>query len=254
MSNDAACVYDCKVVHQRHFPVNYHFKYRVFSLLLDIDKLDAVNKQHLFAVDRFNLFSVYTKDHGDRSGGDWRTWVNTLLDEQQLPQAKHNVKLLCFPRVLGYGFNPLCIWYCENQDRELIAVICEVSNTFGENHHYVLHNNNEPLALPVKAAKDKIFHVSPFINMQQRYQFTMDQPDELLRIVIQEYENNELMLVATQHGKRHAFSTQTLLRFFFLVPFMTLKIMLMIHWHALKIWLAGGKFYRKPKPPIKNVS
>ncbi|CAA6827948.1 MAG: Hypothetical protein COG3496 [uncultured Thiotrichaceae bacterium] len=251
---DAASLYDCDVMHQRHFPVDYRFTYRVFSLLIDIDELELLNKQTLLSVNGFNLFGVYTKDHGDRSGRDWRLWVDHLLDEQNLPEAKGKIQLLCFPRIVGYGFNPLSLWYCQNENDELIAVICEVSNTFGEHHHYVIHNNNEPLALPVKAEKSKVFHVSPFINMQQRYQFTLDKPDELLRVVIQEYEQNKLMLVATQQGERRVLSTGTLLRYFFLMPLMTMKIMIMIHWHALKIWLGGGKFYRKPKPPIKNVS
>lgn len=256
MSDDPAnsSIYDCQVMHQRLFPQQYRFQYRVFSLLLDIDQLDQVAKQPFFSINRFNLFSVYTKDHGARNATSWRVWIDETLQAQGLNDVASKVQVQCFPRILGYGFNPLSLWYCYNAQAEIFAVVCEVSNTFGEHHHYVLHEHGSPLALPVKADKEKVFHVSPFINMDQQYRFTIDKPTEQLRVVIQEYEDNELMLVATQQGQRHALTSANLLKYFFKVPFMTIKIMTLIHWHALKLWLAGAKFYRKPEPPDEIAS
>lgn len=251
--NPIASLYDCQVMHQRWFPHSYRFQYRVFSLLLDIDRLDEIAQQRFLSINRFNLFSIYTQDHGDRSEKSWRTWINETLASQGLKVA-HRVQVQCFPRILGYGFNPLSLWYCYDKQSELYAVVCEVSNTFGEHHHYLLHEGGAPLALPVKANKNKIFHVSPFINMEQEYRFTIDKPGEQLRVVIQEYEQNALMLVATQQGQRHALSSSNLLKYFFKVPFMTFKIMVLIHWHALKLGLAGAKFYRKPEPPDEIIS
>jgi DUF1365 family protein len=252
--NAPANIYSCKVMHQRFFPMHYKFNYKVFSFLVDIDQLDKITKNPLVSLNRFNLFSLNTKDHGARDGTPWRQWLDDLLSKNNIKITRGRTRLLCFPRILGYTFNPISLWFCEDEDHDLIAVICEVSNTFGENHHYLIHNQNKALKLPVKAKKDKHFHVSPFINMRQQYQFSIDQPEEKLRILINEYENDELMLVAMQTGNRKNFTTTNLLLYFFMMPLMTMKIMFLIHWQALKIWIKGGKYHSKPEPPIERTS
>jgi len=252
--NAAITSYTCDVMHRRHFPQQYRFDYKVFSLLLDIDKYQDDKSSSLLSFNTFNMFSVYTKDHGPRDGSDWRAWIESILDRQQLIKAKHRIQLLCFPRILGYAFNPLSLWYCYGNDNKLYAIVCEVSNTFGEHHHYVLHNNNQPYDGKVLAKKSKHFHVSPFINMQAEYQFNIDAPDNDLRIVINEYQNNDLMLTATQRGKRQKIDTPHLLGLFFRLPLMTFKIMWMIHWQALKIWLRGGVYHKKPAAPKEDFT
>ena len=252
--NTAISLYTSTVMHRRHFPQNYRFDYKVFSLLLDIDKYKADKSSAILSFDRFNIFSVSTKDHGPRDDTEWRSWINAILDKNNLSNAKHQIKLLCFPRILGYAFNPISLWYCFGEDKKIYAIICEVSNTFGECHHYVLHNNNQPYLDKVKANKKKVFHVSPFINMDAEYEFTLSNPDDDLRIIINEYQNNELMLTATQHGKQQHLDTPHLLGLFFRLPLMTFKIMWMIHWQALKIWLRGGVYHKKPTPPKEDFS
>ena len=252
--NQAVSLYSCDVMHRRHFPQKYHFDYKVFSLLIDIDSYAEDNTSSVLSFDRFNIFSVYTKDHGARDGSAWRTWIDSILDQHDLSKAKHQIKLLCFPRVLGYAFNPISLWYCFGENNKLYAVICEVSNTFGECHHYVLHNGNQPYGQQVQANKKKNFHVSPFINMDAEYKFVISIPDDELRIVINEFQSNELMLTATQLGKQKPLDTPHLLGLFFRLPFMTLKIMWMIHWQALKIWLRGGVYHKKPQPPKEDFS
>lgn len=252
--SNAVTLYTCDVMHRRHFPQSYRFDYRVFSLLLDIDDYQADKSSSILSFNRFNLFSVFTKDHGARDGSQWRSWADEVLDKQQLSNAKLQIKLLCFPRILGYAFNPISLWYCYGEDQKLYAVICEVSNTFGEHHHYVLHNENKPYSHDVKANKKKNFHVSPFINMNADYQFTIDSPDEDLKIIINEYQDNELMLTATQRGKERKIDTPHLLGLFFRIPFMTLKIMWLIHWQALKIWIRGGTYHKKPEAPKEDFS
>jgi len=247
---NAGAIYFSRVMHARHFPMRYHFDYPVFSFLLDIDRIaELTAESRWFSHNRFNLFSVYDRNHGARDGTTWREWLNPLLDQHDLSAAKHKVYLLCFPRVLAYTFNPLSLWFCYNAEEQLCAVIAEVSNTVGEHHHYILHQHNQALDLPVKASCDKAFYVSPFINMQQRYHFTIDAPNEHLSIRIDEHEqqNTQLrpLLIATQHGERAAFTNKQLWRCFWQMPFMTLKVMVMIHWHALKIWRAGGKYHAR---------
>ncbi|MEH6455959.1 MAG: DUF1365 domain-containing protein [Cocleimonas sp.] len=252
--SSAVSLYSCKVMHRRHFPQSYRFDYKVFSLMLDIDHYQQDKSSSLLSYNRFNLFSIYTKDHGPRDGSDWRIWIDNVLDDRCLSNAKHQIKFLCFPRILGYSFNPLSLWYCFGEDGKLYAVICEVSNTFGERHHYVLHNDNQPYKGKVKANKKKNFHVSPFINMDAEYEFTIGAPDNDLSIVINEFQNKELMLTAAQHGKQQKINTPLLLSTFFRLPLMTFKIMWMIHWQALKIWLRGGVYHKKPEAPKEDFS
>ena len=247
-----AAVFPSTVMHSRRFPVAYRFSYRVFSLLVDIDRLDEVGRNPLFSTNRFNLFSLYQRDHGARDGSAWRGWAETLLRDNGIDAAIGNIQLLCFPRILGYGFNPLSLWFCHDTAGNLLAVICEVRNTFGEHHHYLLPvAANAPI---VTGSKQKVFHVSPLMAMDARYEFFIHPPGDTLNILIHEYVGNELMLIASQQGQRQPFTTGVLLRQFALIPFMTLKVMLLIHWQALKIWLKGGKFYRKPAPPTETVT
>jgi hypothetical protein len=242
-------------MHRRNFPQKYRFDYRVFSFLVDIDQLDeAIKKSPLLSLNRLNLYSIYTKDHGARDGSDWRSWINAMLDQAGISRAKHQIKLLCFPRVLGYAFNPLCLWYCYGDDQQLYAIICEVRNTFGEHHHYLLHNKNHPYEDNVTAYKNKHFHVSPFISMEAEYQFILESPDQKLSIVINEYQNQELMLTATQLGQRQTVNSSQLLLQFLRIPVLSIKVMTLIHWQALKIWFRGGKFHKKPSAPERDFS
>lgn len=242
----AIALYRSTVMHQRYFPQRYRFYYQVFSFLIDIDQVKNKPSTALISYNRFNLFSIYQRDHGARDGTGWRIWVNQQLKQKGLNRATYRIKLLCFPRILGYAFNPLSLWYCYGKDDNLYAIIAEVRNTFGEHHHYILHNDNQPYTDKVRAHKNKCFHVSPFISMDAEYRFVMDSPDDTLTIVINEYQQQQLMLTATQNGQQVAMTSTNLLHQFFRVPFMTLKIMLMIHWQAAKIWWRGGTFYKKP--------
>lgn len=210
---NAISLYQSEVMHQRYFPQRYRFDYKVFNFLIDIDDQNDKSSA-ILSFDRFNIFSVYTKDHGPRDGNNWRDWIDNILDQEQLSNAKHKIKLLCFPRILGYAFNPLSLWYCYGKDEKLYAIVCEVSNTFGEHHHYVLHKNNSPYDNKVQAQKEKKFHVSPFINMNAEYHFMMDSPNDDLTIIINEHQNSELMLTATQRGKRIKIGTPHLFALF----------------------------------------
>lgn len=245
-STIAIALYQSTVMHQRYFPQRYRFHYQVFSFLIDIDQVKTKLPTALISYNRFNLFSLYQKDHGARDGTDWRVWANKKLAQQGLSRAQHKIQLLCFPRILGYAFNPLSLWYCYGEDEQLYAIIAEVRNTFGEHHHYVLHNNNQPYQDKVRANQDKCFHVSPFISMDAEYRFIINAPDDALNIVINEYQQQRLMLTATQTGQQVPLTTLYLLYQFFRLPLMTSKIMLMIHWQAAKIWWRGGTFYKKP--------
>lgn len=251
--NDAATLYLCQVMHRRYRPVTYLFRYRVFSLLLDIDRLAELDRaSRLFSVDRFNLFSFHCRDHLPRGESDLRGWVNRVLHDHGIDGSALRVRLLCMPRVLGWGFDPLSIWYCEDAQGQPVAAICEVRNTFGERHYYLLR----PAAAswPLREAHAKEFHVSPFMDLRGRYAFVLGRPDDGLKVAIQLSDEDGPKLAATQLGRRRSLTTRALLGAFFRIPLQTGKVLGAIHWHALKIWLSGVPFHSKPKPPLEEVS
>jgi hypothetical protein len=251
---DTACLYAGEVMHQRFFDARYRFRYRVFSLLLDIDQIDrVVASSWLFSRNRFNLLSFHDTDHLPEGQRDLRGWAESVLHQAGIDGSSLNIRLLCFPRVLGWVFNPLSLWYCESAEGKPVAVIAEVRNTFGERHCYLLRPRDTS-AWPLRQYHAKDFHVSPFIQMDAGYDFRLSRPDERLRIVIREYQDQRLMLVATQTGTRLPFRSGALVRQTLRVPLQTLKVLAAIHWQALKIWLQGARFYRKPAPPLKEVS
>lgn len=225
-----SAIYAGHVVHQRHRPKKHHLRYAVFSLLIDLDELSALDGLRWFGHNRRALFSFRDADHAD--GGNLRDWVTGQLAAQGLP-APGRIRLLCYPRILGYVFNPLTVWYCDTDTGEALATIYEVHNTFGERHTYVL-----PANTPEQVA-DKAFYVSPFIDMDCRYEFRLSPPDDKLRVGIHETQAGEPLLYAAFTGERRPFDDATLLRLFFSHPLMTLKVTAGIHWEALKLILKG---------------
>lgn len=249
-------LYRSKVMHMRRIPKRYRFVYRVFSLLIDIDEQDMLDRRlRFFSVGRFNLLGFDPKDHGPTDGSSLRGWAEGMLAERGIELDGGSIRLLCFPRVLGYVFNPLSLWFCHHRDGSLLAVIYEVRNTFGEKHHYlVAETDGSALRDGAIYSVAKQFHVSPFIGMGMEYRFTVRTPGERLRVLIDEYEDDERMLVATLQGERVPLDDLQLLRAFFAVPLMTMKVVFLIHWQALKQWSRGFRFYRKPEPPAHEVS
>lgn len=243
------------IMHRRLFPVRYRFAYRVFSCLIDVDELPQLHRRlHLFSHNRFNLFSFYDRDHGPRRDLPLRPWVERLLASRNITLEGGRIRLLCFPRVWGYVFNPLSIWYCHHRDGSLRAILCEVSNTFGERHCYLLHDKGRPLASPVRETKEKVFHVSPFIAMDARYNFRITPPSDRLAIRIRQYQQERLLLVATLTGRLVELSNARLLYAALRYPFLTLQVVFLIHWQALRLWLRGLRPYPKPSPPREEVS
>lgn len=257
MSTDIAHLYTGVVTHRRMYPHGYRFAYRVFSLLLDIDRLEEADKASaIFSHNGFNLLSFYDRDHLSEGFTSLREWANHVLQGAGIDASGLKIRLLCFPRVMGWVFNPLSLWYCETPDGLPIAVICEVRNTFGERHCYLVKasDNGDSGQWPVRASHSKDFHVSPFIGMSARYHFRFSRPDEEVRVLIKETEAGRLLLVASQNGKRQAFTTANLARQLLRVPLQTVKVLVAIHWHALKIWVRGTPFHTKPQAPTEEVS
>ena len=251
----AASLYFTRVMHRRTEPRPYRFVYKVFSLLLDIDRLEETAvRLRLLSHNQPNLFAFYDGDHGPRDGTPLRPWIEGILREHGIELDGGQILLLCFPRLFGYTFNPLSIWYCLGADGAPRAVLCEVHNTFGENHSYLLHTGGQKLSWPVRDQATKRFHVSPLMALEGRYRFRLSEPGDDLAVFVQAIQQGRLLLSAAQVGQGEALTDRGLIKALARTPLMTFKVVAAIHWQALKIWLRGTPFYPKPEPPKKEVT
>ncbi len=246
MSGDPAALYLGQVFHGRFRPVRHAFRYRVFSLLLDLDRMaEAADQSRLFSLNRFNVLSFHDRDHGPRDGSPLRPWVEARLRAAGLGSvAGGSVQVLCFPRLWGFVFNPLTVYYCSAPDGRLGAILYEVKNTFGGQHAYVLPVAGDATAIRQAAAKD--FYVSPFIAMTAAYAFRLNRPGERLHLTIDESDGEGRLLVASLDGQRRPFTDLSLARAILGHPLMTLKVVAAIHWQALRLWLKGAPHHPRP--------
>ncbi len=232
------------VRHARYSPRRHRFDYRVFSMLINLDSIDREAKNlALFSVNRWNIFSFHFRDHGFCDTRSPRQFVDATLAEHKLPPADQ-IYLLCYPRLFGYVFNPLSVYYVETDNR-LTALIYEVRNTFGESHVYFtsLADGQSEIC----HTHDKAFHVSPFIGMSAQYAFSADRPAENLRLVIRERVEDRPLLITSFIGRRQSLTTKALIGALIKYPLMTVKIIAAIHYEALRLWLKRVPVFKKPK-------
>jgi uncharacterized protein len=243
-----ASLYFGDVMHARLKPVGHRFSYRVMSLLIDLDRLDQADRQSsLFGVNRAALYSFHEADHGERDGSSLRAYAQAHASEHGISLTGGRVLLLCYPRLLSYTFNPLSVYFCTRADGDLALIIYEVRNTFGEMQSYVLPvRPGEISAAGVRQEQDKLFHVSPFVEMATRYRFRISPPGEEIRLRILEVDAEGPLLAATFSGRRRALTTRALLHALVTLPLLTLKIVGAIHWEALRLWLKGVKLVPRP--------
>ena len=242
-------IYNGTVVHKRFKPRIHFFRYKVFSLLIDLSELSTLDKKiNFFSYNRFNLISFFDKDHGERDGTSLIEWVKKNLRENNIDAEEIKIKLLCYPRILGYVFNPLSVFYIYNNNEKLISILYEVKNTFGEQHTYIFKIENDNL---LQHNCEKKFHVSPFIEMNCNYFFRILKPSEKISVIIDQYQSNEKILFASQDGKRADLTSAELMKSYLKHPLMTFKIISAIHFEAFKLWMKGIKFIKK-KFKIKN--
>lgn len=242
------------VTHARLKPKQHRLAYRIYSLLLDLDELDALDRQlKLFSVDRFNLFSFYARDRGDRSGSDLKIQVERAMRAAGLEPDGGPIRLLTMPRLLGWAFNPLSVFFCYRRDGALRAILWEVDNTFGERHGYMIPVEDGSGGEIVQHC-DKAFYVSPFMDMDLRYTFRVSPPAEKLSIRIETFDAQGPVLTARHLAKRTELTDRALLKAFFAIPFLTLRVVGGIHWEALKIWVKGVGLRVRPAPPDMPVS
>jgi DUF1365 family protein len=239
----AAALYIGEVMHARLRPRQHRFTYRVMSLLIDLDRLDEADRQsHLFGVNRAALYSFHEADHGPRDGSPLRGYVQRLAVEHDIDLTSGHVRLLCYPRLFGFAFNPLSVYFCHRADGTLALMIYEVRNTFGGMHSYVLPvGAGELSAAGLRQSQEKTFYVSPFLEMAMRYRFRVKPPTDDVSLRILETDREGPLLAATFHGRRRPLTSRALLRTFLAIPLVTFKVVAAIHWEALRLWLKGAR-------------
>lgn len=239
-----ASLYFGDVMHARLKPVGHRFSYRVMSFLIDLNRLEEADRQSpLFGINRAALYSFHEADHGERDGSSLRAYAQCRASEQGISLTGGRVLLLCYPRLLGYAFNPLSVYFCYRADGALALIIYEVRNTFGEIHSYVLPvRPGEISAAGLRQEQEKLFYVSPFVEMATRYRFRISPPGEDVKLRILEMDDEGPLLAASFLGRRRALTTSALLRSCVTLPFLTLKVIGAIYWEALRLWLKGMKF------------
>ena len=242
-------IYIGKVIHKRFKPKEHYFKYNVFSLLIDLNELEQINKDiKFFSYNKFNIISFFDKDHGDRDGSSIKIWVKKNLKNIGIMTEDISIKLLCYPRIFGYVFNPLSTYFIYNKHSELISIFYEVKNTFGEQHTYIFKVQDETL---VQNKCKKKFYVSPFIKMDCEYHFKTLNPREQLSVVINQNDKDGKLLFASQDGISKAFNNKNLILSYLTHPLMTFKIIGAIHYEAFKLWAKRIKLIAK-KIKLKN--
>jgi uncharacterized protein len=248
-----SALYAGTVTHRRLRPARHRLAYRVFAMLLDLDELPDLDRTlRLFSIGRFNLFSFHPRDHGD-GGADLRAHVQRQLARGGIADRGGPVRLLCYPRVLGYVFNPLSTYFCHGADGRLTAILYEVNNTFGDRHSYVI-----PVApdseVPIVQSCAKALHVSPFLGLDMVYRFSVLPPGDELALAVAAQDATGPVLTASFSGRHMPLTDAMLARLFLRYPLMTVKVIAGIHWEALRLWRKGVPFHRRPVPPSEPVT
>ena len=243
-------IYNGNVVHKRFKPKEHFFKYKVFSLLIDLSELKKLEQElKLFSYNKFNILSFYDIDHGPRDGTSLILWVKKNLSKNNINTDQITIKLLCYPRIWGYVFNPLSVFFIYDKNLDLTSIFYEVKNTFGEQHTYIfkIEENNQLFEHSCR----KKFHVSPFIEIDCTYFFKILKPENKFSITINQNDEKGKLLYASQDGKKKALNSKNLMISYLLHPLMSFKIIGAIHFEALKLWLKGIRLVQK-KLKIKN--
>ena len=246
-----------EVMHRRLRPAAHQFSYGVFFLRLPLSQLSTTRNRWL-SLNRFNLLSLYTKDYGARDGIDIEGWARALLDTNGLSGADGEIVLQTFPRLLGYVFNPISIYYCYDKSGLMRAAICEVSNTFGEHHNYlVAHADGGPITASDWLVARKVFHVSPFCEVRGYYRFRFQQDASRAFAQIDHFDGNaddDKLIVTTIHGAPQPLTSRSAISTFLKFPLMTLGVVARIHWQALQLWKKNVPFFAKPEPPSLSTT
>lgn len=241
------------VLHHRHRPVRHTFSYPLFAVELDVDDLASVPRA--LAVDRPGWLGFRSADHGPRDGSPLGPWIRRLLADHGMARADGRITLLTMPRLFGYLFNPVSFWFCHDRQGALCAVVAEVNNTFGEHHNYLVRRHDRgPIQPGDLLPAQKVFHVSPFLEVSGDYRFRFVRGDGRLQVAIGHDQEQVRVLSTSLAGGLAPLTGAGLRRACARLPLQTFAVTARIHWHALRLWLKGVTVHGKPVPPLEETT
>lgn len=249
-----------EVLHTRLRPVRHAFRYPTFFVMLPMRAWREQGEQlSALARNRRAWISFHDTDHGD-GGPDSLAWLEQLLAREGIDDADGEIWLQCFPRVLGYAFKPVSFWYCHAADGGLRAIVAEVHNTFGERHSYLLHG--ESLGFGREMSARKVFHVSPFCQVEGGYRFAFmrtdvrqsPRPEPRCVVRITHDDAQGPLVITSMSGVLQPLTAAALRQAVLAMPLLSLGITARIHWQALRLWLKRVPFFSKPEPPTSAVT
>jgi len=249
-----SALYTGAVMHRRLRPKRHKLRYRIFSMLIDLDEAPALGARlRLFSHNRFNLFSFRDADYGLSKDAPLKQQIEGMVREAGFAIDGGPVRLLTMPRLLGYAFNPLNVYFVYLRSGALEAVVCEVNNTFGQRHAYVM-SGAARTGESVRAFCGKRFYVSPFNGMDLTYDFRIEPPGSNCLVAINVSDRDGALISAVHASQRVMLDDSALLRACLAYPLLGLKVIGGIHWEALKLWLKGVKLQQRPPPPETPVT
>ncbi len=235
-------LYDVRIVHQRFSPKPHRLEVPVFMFYFDLDELGDVERNiYFFSRNRFNLYSFRDEDHFKGNPKPLREKVLDYLKANGIAQDIGKITLLTSARVMGYVFNPVSFYFCFSPDGRPLAAIAEVSNTFGEMKPYFIPPSENGFHLRAK----KHFYVSPFMDLDLDFDFDLRTPGGTLEIYVDDLKGEERVLTSSMKGGRHALENARLIWYTLTYPLVTLKVIILIHWHALLLWIKGIGYHAK---------
>lgn len=241
-------------MHQRLRPLRHRLHYRVFSLLLDLDEIDSLTERlWIFSRNRFNLFSFHDRDYGGGTAEPLRDQIELHLHAAGVTPDGGAIRLLTMPRMLGYAFNPISVYFCHHRDGALAAIVYEVNNTFRQRHSYVIPVT-DATARTIRQECAKQLYVSPFFDMDMTYAFRVIPPGRRVGISVTGRDAKGPTIVTSLFGRRAPLTDRTLALTFVTYPLLTLKVIAGIHWEALLLWRKGLPLNSRPNPPDKAAT
>ena len=249
-------ILEALIYHKRHRPKKYDFSHTSFFLFLNITREINKIKTNLLSVNKWNIYSLFWKDYGFERFSDPDQYVKNILLKYKLPSDMvMNIILVTMPRVLGYVFNPVSFWLCFDQNDELLVVLSEVNNTFGERHTYLCFNKDlSPIQKNNFIHREKVFHVSPFCEVSGHYKFKFNITPNNMKIDINYYQDNKILISTFISCYKKELSDKKLIKYFFFYPFVTFKVMILIHYHALRLFMKKIPYFKKPIRPKDNIT
>jgi DUF1365 family protein len=234
-------------MHHRFAPQVHHFQHNIFMFYLDLDELENINSEiRLFSHNRKNIYSFRDSDHEPAGACPLKERILSFLEKNGInPGPDGRVMLLTLPRVLGHVFNPVSIYYCFDANGTPICSVAEVGNTFRERKLFLVGRDGLGAGDIFNQVVTKHFYVSPFSSLDLRFDFRLRIPGEKLDIIIDDFEDADKILISTLKGRRIPLTNRNLSWLTIKYPLVTLKVIFLIHWHALRLWLKGVPFYRK---------